>query len=105
MEKTVEQPVINTSVKFINKNKTTGSIRTNRYYQKKFIFRKKFCYFCRNKDVEIDYKDVTLMRRFIAESGKITPRRFTGTCVKHQRKLVREIKKARIMALIPFIEK
>ena len=70
-----------------------------------FFFRKKSCYFCKNKDVAIDYKDVNLMRRYIAESGKISPRRFTGTCAKHQRKLATEIKKARHMALIPFTDK
>jgi small subunit ribosomal protein S18 len=72
---------------------------------KNFYFKKKVCYFCKNKDAEIDYKDVGLMKRFIAESFKISPRRFTGTCAKHQRKLVKEIKKARQMALIPYLEK
>ncbi|MBN2460992.1 MAG: 30S ribosomal protein S18 [Candidatus Cloacimonetes bacterium] len=71
----------------------------------KFIFKKKVCYFCKNKEQAIDYKDVGLMKRFIAESCKISPRRFTGTCAKHQRKLANEIKKARQMALIPFVEK
>ncbi len=71
----------------------------------RFFFKKKVCFFCKNKDVVLDYKDVELMRRFIAESGKISPRRFTGTCAKHQRKLSTEIKKARQMALIPFTER
>ncbi|MBN1327739.1 MAG: 30S ribosomal protein S18 [Candidatus Cloacimonetes bacterium] len=71
----------------------------------KFFFRKKVCFFCKNRDVSIDYKDVNLMRRFISESGKISPRRFTGTCAKHQRRLVVEIKKARQMALISYTEK
>lgn len=79
--------------------------RNQRYRKSKFVFRKKVCFFCSHKDIAIDYKDVPLMRRFIAESGKITPRRFTGTCAKHQRKLVSEIKKARIMALIPFTDR
>lgn len=69
------------------------------------FFRKKVCFFCKNKEVAIDYKDVNLMKRFVAESGKISPRRFTGTCAKHQRKLSVEIKKARQMALIPFTDK
>lgn len=69
------------------------------------FFRKKVCFFCKNADVAIDYKDVNLMKRFVAESGKISPRRFTGTCAKHQRKLSVEIKKARQMALIPFTDK
>lgn len=73
--------------------------------KKKFSFRRKGCYFCKNKDVVIDYKDVPLLKRYISESGKISPRRFTGTCAKHQRKLVVEIKKARQMALLPFTDK
>ena len=69
------------------------------------MFKKKGCYFCKNKDVVIDYKDVNLMRRYIADSGKISPRRFTGTCAKHQRRLAREIKKARQMSLISYTGK
>ncbi len=73
--------------------------------KKKFSFRRKGCYFCKNKDVAIDYKDVNLLKRYVAESGKISPRRFTGTCAKHQRKLVVEIKKARQMSLLPYTDK
>ena len=76
----------------------------SKFSNKKFFFKKKACFFCKNKKVEIDYKDVSLMKRFVAVNGKITPRRFSGTCAKHQRKLATEIKKARQMALIPFIE-
>jgi len=88
----------------------TGGAGNRRPYRsnrssKNFFFRKKVCFFCKNKEAEIDYKDVGLMKRFIAESCKISPRRFTGTCAKHQRKLVKEIKKARQMALIPYLEK
>jgi small subunit ribosomal protein S18 len=79
--------------------------RGSRFAKSKFVFRKKVCFFCSHNDVAIDYKDAGLMKRFTAESGKITPRRFTGTCAKHQRQLVTEIKKARIMALIPFTDK
>ena len=71
----------------------------------KFLFKKKVCFFCKNKDAVIDYKDVGLLKRFIAESGKITPRRFTGACTKHQRKIAVEIKKARHMALIQYTDK
>ena len=71
----------------------------------KFLFKKKVCFFCKNKDAVIDYKDVGLLKRFIAESGKITPRRFTGACTKHQRKIAVEIKKARQMALIQYTDK
>ena len=73
--------------------------------KRKFFMKKKVCFFCKNAEVVIDYKDVSLMRRFIAESGKITPRRFSGTCAKHHRKLSTEIKKARQMALIPYTDK
>ena len=71
----------------------------------KFLFKKKVCFFCKNKNAVIDYKDVGLLKRFIAESGKITPRRFTGACTKHQRKIAVEIKKARQMALIQYTDK
>ena len=71
----------------------------------KFLFKKKVCFFCKNKNAVIDYKDVGLLKRFIAESGKITPRRFTGACTKHQRKIAVEIKKARHMALIQYTDK
>ena len=71
----------------------------------KFLFKKKVCFFCKNKDSAIDYKDVGLLKRFIAENGKITPRRFTGACTKHQRKIAVEIKKARQMALIQYTDK
>ncbi|MCF7911764.1 MAG: 30S ribosomal protein S18 [Candidatus Cloacimonetes bacterium] len=73
--------------------------------KRKFFMKKKVCFFCKNKEAVIDYKDANMMRRFIAESGKITPRRFSGTCAKHQRKLSTEIKKARQMALIPYTDK
>jgi small subunit ribosomal protein S18 len=67
------------------------------------VYRKKVCSFCQNSDLKIDYKNVDIMKRYTAESGKIEPMRLTGTCSKHQRRLTREIKKARIMALIPFV--
>lgn len=70
------------------------------------IVRKKFqknksCKFCADK-VEIDYKDTVLLRQFVTERGKILPRRLTGTCTKHQRKLSTAIKTARVIALLPF---
>lgn len=66
--------------------------------------RKKVCQFCANKDSKIDYKDVKKLQRYLSERGKILPRRVTGTCAKHQRKLTIEIKRARIMALVPFVK-
>jgi small subunit ribosomal protein S18 len=65
----------------------------------------KHCYFCLNQIDEIDYKDVDLLRRFISSYFKILPRRKKGTCAKHQRKLAQAIKRARIMALLPFVKK
>lgn len=61
------------------------------------------CYFCQNKIDEIDYKDTKTLQRFLTERGKILPRRVTGNCSKHQRKLTTAIKRARIIALLPFV--
>ena len=63
--------------------------------------RKKVCYMCMGKPV--DYKNVDIISKYINDSGKILPRRFTGTCAKHQRKLTIAIKRARIMGLLPFV--
>ncbi|NLA70718.1 MAG: 30S ribosomal protein S18 [Clostridiales bacterium] len=64
--------------------------------------RKKVCQFCADKDKEIDYKDVETLKKYITERGKILPRRVTGTCAMHQRAVSKEIKKARVVALLPF---
>ncbi|MGO4928283.1 30S ribosomal protein S18 [Fundicoccus sp. Sow4_D5] len=64
--------------------------------------RKKVCHFCANHIDHPDYKDTTLLSRFVSEKGKILPRRVTGTCAKHQRTLTATIKRSRIMALLPF---
>lgn len=65
--------------------------------------RKRKCYFRTNKIEYIDYKDVRLLRRFMTDRGKITPRRITGTSAKYQRMLAIAVKRARIMALVPFV--
>lgn len=65
--------------------------------------RKKVCSFCVDKVDSIDYKDVSKLRKYISERAKIVPRRVTGTCSIHQRKLTIAIKRARHMALIPYI--
>lgn len=65
--------------------------------------RRKVCFFTANGITHIDYKDVDLLRRFISERGKILPRRVTGTSAKYQRKLTISIKRARQMALLPFV--
>ena len=65
--------------------------------------RKKVCSFCVDKVNSIDYKDVNKLKRYITEKGKILPRRQTGTCAAHQRELTVAIKRARFMALIPYV--
>ncbi len=65
--------------------------------------KEKKCYFCINDYQDIDYKDAQLLRRFTSSYGKIVPRRRSGVCAKHQRKLATAIKRARIMALLPFV--
>ena len=69
---------------------------------RKFFRRKKVCKFCVEKIDAIDYKDVRLLGQFVAESGKIVPRRLTGVCTPHQRRLSDAIKQARNIALLPF---
>ncbi len=66
-------------------------------------FKRKGCRFCQNKSIVIDYKTTDVLERFITERGKILPRRITGTCAKHQRALAIAIKRARIIALMPFV--
>lgn len=65
--------------------------------------RKKVCIFCADKVAFIDYKDSNKLRKFISERGKILPRRISGTCAVHQRELNTAIKRARNMALLPFV--
>lgn len=66
------------------------------------VFRKKVCRFCSDKAVQMDYKDVESIQKFLTEKGKIIPRRITGNCSKHQRILARQIKRSRHSALIAF---
>jgi len=69
---------------------------------RKFFRRKKVCKFCTEKIDAISYRDVRLLQGFVAERGKIVPRRLTGVCPEHQRRLSRAIKQARNIALLPF---
>ncbi len=69
---------------------------------RKYFRRKKVCKFCVEKIDAINYKDVRLLAQFVAESGKIVPRRLTGVCTPHQRRLSTAIKQARNIALLPF---
>jgi small subunit ribosomal protein S18 len=66
------------------------------------FFKKKVCKFCMQK-LKIDYKDADTLRRFVTERGKILPRRITGSCARHQRALALAIKRARTIALLPFV--
>jgi len=66
---------------------------------------RKPCRFCAEKIVQIDYKDVNRLKSFVTERGKILPRRMTGTCSRHQRELTRAVKRARNIAMLPFMVK
>ena len=65
--------------------------------------RKKVCIFCQDKVTEIDYKDIAKLRKFTSERAKILPRRVSGNCALHQRQLTVAIKRARQMALLPYV--
>jgi small subunit ribosomal protein S18 len=67
------------------------------------IRKKRTCRFCDSKEIYIDYKDEKKLYRFVTEQGKIIPKRITGSCAKHQRQLVKAIKRARHLALLPFV--
>ena len=81
-------------------NNATNNVRPARQAPRK---RKKVCIFCQDKVEYIDYKDAAKLRKFISERGKILPRRISGTCAKHQRQLTVAIKRARHIALMPYI--
>jgi len=67
--------------------------------------RKRFCYFCKENINIIDYKNVSMLVKFISDKGKIRPKRSTGNCVQHQRKIAMAIKRARVIALIPYFKR
>ena len=71
--------------------------------RRRFLFRRrKYCKFCEDKATWIDYKDVRTLQNYIPERAKVLPRRISGTCAGHQRQLMRAIKRARMLALVPF---
>jgi len=72
---------------------------------KKAYYKKKECKFCKQKLNQVDFKDYNQMRRYITEKGKILPRRINGNCAKHQRMINRAVKRARNIALLPFVNK
>lgn len=71
--------------------------------RRRYTPRRKVCQFCADKIRTVDYKDIKRLQRYLSDRGKILPRRRTGTCAKHQRGLARAIKRARHMALLPFV--
>ena len=71
--------------------------------KRRVFHRRKVCRFCADSKIEIDYKDQKLLKYFITERGKIIPRRISGTCSKHQRVLTHAIKRARTIALLPYV--
>ena len=80
-----------------------GNIKNNRFTRKKSVFqRQKICRFCTNKSLILDYKNPSTLKYFTTEKGKIIPRRISGNCAKHQRKLTKAIQRARNIALLPF---
>lgn len=70
--------------------------------EKRTFQRKKFCRFCSDKSLKIDFKDTKTLKYFVTERGKIIPRRISGNCARHQRKITKEIKKARNIAIMPY---
>lgn len=71
--------------------------------QKKVFSRRRVCRFCTDKEITIDYKDAKTLKNFVTERGKIIPRRIYGTCAKHQRQLTEAVKRARQLALLPYM--
>ena len=78
-----------------------GGIREVREKGRRFVFKPKVCPFCADKN-EIDYKDTFKLRRYVSDRARIEPRRRTGVCAKHQRRLALAIKRARYLALLPY---
>lgn len=78
--------------------KPRGGARKKRFYN-----RRKVCRFCADSSLQIEYKDPKILKHFITERGKIIPRRISGACAKHQRTLTTAIKRARAIALLPYV--
>jgi small subunit ribosomal protein S18 len=82
-----------------NRSRSTGPKKR----KKRVYHRRKVCRFCADSSLVINYKDPKMFRYFITERGKIMPRRISGTCAKHQRALSHAIKRARAIALLPYV--
>jgi len=81
----------------------TRDSRPRRPGRSKYVPKRRVCFFCRDKIENIDYKDPTVLRPYISDRGKIAPRRKSGACAKHQRRLAVAIKRARHLALLPYV--
>ena len=77
--------------------------RSRRPGRGKYIPKRRVCVFCRDKIENIDYKDASMLRPYISDRGKIAPRRKSGACARHQRRLAVSIKRARHLALLPYV--
>jgi len=84
----------------MNNNTRQKRVRTSK---KKIYHRRKVCRFCADTSLTIDYKSPKTLKYFITERGKIIPRRISGTCAKHQRSITQAIKRARTIALLPYV--
>jgi len=76
--------------------------KARRQQRKKGFVRRKVCRFCADKTLELDYRDAKTLRLFVSETGKMIPRRISGNCAKHQRPLATAVKRARVLALLPY---
>ncbi len=84
-----------------SRGRKSGPARNRK--RRRIFHRRKVCRFCADSSLVIDYKDSKTLRYFITERGKIIPRRISGTCAKHQRSLTLAIKRARTIALLPYV--
>ncbi len=80
--------------------KTTKPAGT--HFMRRTYMRKKVCRFCADRNLKIDYKDFKLLRNFVTERGKIMPRRITGNCAYHQRRVAKAVKMSRIVSIMPY---
>jgi len=77
--------------------------KSRRFERVRYVHKRKFCSFCKDKIKVIDYKDPVKLRRYVSDRGKIEPRRKTGTCARHQRLLAMAVKRGRELALLPYV--
>ena len=88
---------------FTPRSDSRNNSRSDQGRKKKVFHRRKVCRFCADTSLAINYKTPRALRYFITERGKIIPRRISGTCAKHQRSLTQAIKRARTIALLPYV--